>query len=235
MLCSVLTRDYGKRGFILKGLRKSRKRPQSVKEPGTVISLVYYFHPDRNLHIINECGIVESRREFHEDLGKIYTLSFILETVDKTTGEGTGETGIYPLLSGAIDTLAGLEEHVFLTAFFLIRLLKIYGLLPPFGVCAECGQRNPEKFHLMGADLKQLCERCAPPSWNGSLTRTAGPGYFSRLTERFIMHAQSYRFSKMPPEGYSAVEAKKLVLVLVGFLEGYFHIRINSKKFILSE
>jgi DNA repair protein RecO len=81
----IFTKEYGKRGFIFKGLKKSRTRPQTVTEPGTIVNVVYYYSEKRDLYIVNEFSIFKHYSEIRKDLAKIYTLFFILEITEKTT------------------------------------------------------------------------------------------------------------------------------------------------------
>jgi DNA repair protein RecO (recombination protein O) len=234
VVCSVLTADSGKRDFIFKGLRKSKKRSLAAKEPGTIISLVFYSHPERDLCVIKECSIIEAHGVFHENLDKIYQLYFILEVVDKTTGDGPADQKIYTLLEGAIRSLALASDHAFLSPFFLLHLLRIHGLLPRFGECATCGSVNPQSFYIHSPDLRQVCAKCAPSTLAGLSTKSGQFRGFSRSAGEFIAASQLMKFSNMEFARYTAREISDLFDVLVSFVEQYYHVKLNSKGYILT-
>lgn len=232
IVSSVLTSDAGKRNFLFKNLRKSRKRPLAAKEPGTTISMVYYSRPERDICIIKECSIIESHRVFHEDLDRIYRLYFILESVDKTTGEGPEDQRIYSLLEGAIRSLALTSHHAYLPPFFLMHLLRIHGLLPRFGECASCGIVDPPHFYIHSPDLRQLCAKCAPSSLSGLTTKNGQFKGFSRSIGEYITLSQRMKFSNLDFSRYPIQEISKLLTILISFVEQYYHVQLNSKGYI---
>ena len=118
ILCNILTREFGKRKFIFKGLKKSRKRPNNVSEPGTVSSILYYFKENKEIHTINEFTIIEQYLNIRNNLTSIYNLYFLVESVDKTTGFNADEEYIFNLLSSGIEALAHTDRPYHLSAFF---------------------------------------------------------------------------------------------------------------------
>ena len=106
ILSNILTKEYGKRKFIFKGLNKSKKRAQSAKEPGTILRIVYYFNESRDSYIVNEFDVKKYYFNIRENLEKIYNQYFILEVVEKTTGYNDTMQNVFNLLIAGIDTLS---------------------------------------------------------------------------------------------------------------------------------
>ena len=71
----ILTCDYGKKRFIFKGLKKSRKRSIAAVEPGSVINLLYYNHEDREFQIVSEFTQLMSFTEIRNDYDRIIGLT----------------------------------------------------------------------------------------------------------------------------------------------------------------
>lgn len=201
-----------------------------AKEPGAHINLVYYYHPEKNLYIINECTVIEAHREFHEDLNKIYHLSFILECVDKTTAEDNHEGKIFDILLAGIKTLVRTEQYSQFSSFFILHLLKLHGILPPFGECKSCGKIEPAAFHLDGTDLREICSECAPASWSRN---NAGP-CFTKSAQAFLKHTMTRKFGDMDRGACPERELHDLLLVLGNFIEQYYHVRLKTKPFVLN-
>ncbi len=105
VLCSILTREFGKRKFSFKGLKKSKRRSRSAADHGTILKLVYYYHENRDIHIVNEFHIDSDCTELRDDLNKIFHLCYLLEVTDKTTAFDDKNNYSFELLSAAIDTL----------------------------------------------------------------------------------------------------------------------------------
>ncbi len=223
----VFTRDYGKRSFVFKGIRKSKKRSLAAAEPGSVVELVYYYHEERDFFIVNECAALKTHYSIRDDLAKILHLYLALEVVEKTTGFNDPNERIYDLLAAGIDALAGTPHIRQFTAFFLIRLLKIHGILPHFSRCRQCGSEEFTRFRLESADLMPVCARCLG-------VRGEGAGLFGPDTRAFIGSAVKSRFSSIDHARHAEDQMRMLVFSLCLFIEGYYHIELKSKRMALS-
>ena len=117
IFCKILTKDFGKKKFIFKGLKKSRKREKAATEPGTHISLIYYYRENKEINIVNEFNIQNQYSEIRDDLQKIFHLYYLLEIVEKTTGFEDVNKTFFELLKAGIDTLSKTEYNINLTIF----------------------------------------------------------------------------------------------------------------------
>ena len=131
-LVKIYTREYGKRNFVFKGLKKSKKRSPLITEPGTIAKLVYYFHEDKALHTVNEFEVSGHSNQVRDDLKKILLLYFLVETTEKTCGFNDCNQSIFNLLVAGLDTLNDTPHIEHLSVFYLIHLLKLNGILPNF-------------------------------------------------------------------------------------------------------
>lgn len=220
------TREFGKRSFVFKGLRKSRKRSVAAAEPGTVLDLVYYFHDGRDSHIVSEFSIGKQHREQSGNLSKLLYLFLVLETVDRTTGQNDPNRTVYELLAAALDALADTERPAHLAAFFILHLLRIDGILPNFSSCRGCGRADFSAFALDLADLSPHCADCA----RGRGMRRHLP----RAAMEFIRTSLCTRFSNMELAAWDDGTVLDVLFSLCLFIEGYFHIMLKSKEMIFS-
>jgi DNA repair protein RecO (recombination protein O) len=220
LLCTVLTRDYGKGRFVFKGLRKSRRRSHAAAEPGSVTSLQYYHRDERESSIVKESSVNRHFPQIRKDLEKIYHLAILLETCDRTTAPDNSGVLLYGYLLAALERLASTPSPAHLTAVFLLHLLKINGLLHVNRACGVCGRSGYASFTLDRSDLKTRCDRC------GDGHRLPSP------IMEFIEQALSVKFADIQTALYGRGPVLDLIYQLLLFIEGYYHVQIKSKDFI---
>ena len=151
----------------------------------------------------------------------------MLELVDRTTGHGDPQPRIFALASAAIDALAETANHVHLSAFFLLHLLRFHGVLPDFRRCGACGRTDFLSFTLDTPDFLPVCERCTGGRGTG--------GSMLRAEARdFVAAALSTRFSDLDIGSFSAETVLSLLFHLTLFVESYFHCEIKSKGMLFS-
>lgn len=227
IVARVLTAEFGKTNFIFKGLKKSKKRSLAAGDPGTLLDLMYYQHDNREFQVVHEFRVVRHRPDIRTDLARILHLYYLLELVDRTTGHGDPQPRIFALASAAIDALAETSNHVHLSAFFLLHLLRFHGVLPDFRRCGVCGRTDFSSFTLDTPGFLPVCERCT-----GS--RAPGGSMRGAETRDFVAAALSTRFSDLDSDSFTAETVLSLLFHLTLFVESYFHCEIKSKGMLFS-
>ena len=225
IFCKILTKDFGKKKFIFKGLKKSRKREKAAAEPGTLISLIYYYRENKEINIVNEFNIQNQYSEIRDNLQKIFHLYYLLEIVEKTTGLEDVNKIFFELLNAGIDTLSKTEYNINLTVFFIIHLLRFQGILPDFRNCRNCGTEIVSNFSLSFSDLNPICHNCSKS--NSKL--------LDHNSRKFIILSLSNKFHSINHDEFDQVKFTNLLFYLSLFIEGYYNIEIRSKEFILSK
>ncbi len=236
ILAVVLTREYGKRKFIFKGLKKSRRRPQSGAEAGAVVSLMYYHHEGRDASIVNEFQLKKHHREIRNSLDKIFHLAFMLESVEKSIGFNDENSVVFDLLAAGIDALSETEKPAHCTAFFLVHLLRLHGLLSDLTHCKVCG-KTPERYTLDASDLNPICRDCAGENEKKNIPGTivSKTIFLGRAASEFLVQSQRVKYSVMALDRFSDHVVLDLIFFIALFLENYFHCSLKSKEFVLSE
>ena len=143
LLATIYTHDYGRKNFLIKGVRSARGRQKnSFFQPMSNIELVWYDKESRNLQIVTET----SNRIFYHELQtqpiKIALGIVIIEVFYHAIKEEEEKnTELFRFLER---TFVELDHHssrlinVFL--FFLIHLSRFLGFHPQNGV------KDPSKF-----------------------------------------------------------------------------------------
>lgn len=232
IICNYLTVDSGKRKFIFKGLRKSKKRSLSATEPGTVANLVYYYREDRESYIVNDVTIEKYHASITADLKKIFHLYFILESVDKTTGYDVRDGMLFKLLLAAIEVLSKTEYPAHLSAFFTLHLMKNHGILSDLSTCKICGKRFSSRFTLDVIDLRPVCGNCLGADQAGPWERSA---LLSASILDFIGDCAGQKFSEISHIRYGESDVLDLLFNYSLYIENYYHTELKSKSFIFSD
>lgn len=231
IICNYFTIDAGKRKFLFKGLRKSKKRSLSATEPGAVANIVYYFRDDRDSYIVNDVSIEKYHASISTDLMKIFHLYFILESVEKTSGYGVRDEQLFKLLLAAIEVLSRTEYPAHLSAFFIFHLMKGQGIISDLDSCKICGKRFSSRFTLDVIDLRPVCGSC--------LGDDRGPTQGSTLLPpdmiEFMRECAIRKFSAIAHSGYRENEVLDLLFSYSLYIENYYHTELKSKSFIFSE
>jgi DNA repair protein RecO len=222
LLATILTENSGKRKFSFRGLKKSRKRPLSAGEPGTLLHLVYYYHDHRDIFTVNEFNILYQPAKIREDMERIFTLYFLLEVTEKTIGFDDDSRNIYKLLDSGVRTLNETGYVTHLSVFYILHLLRFLGIIPDFLSCKMCGNETFSQFILEISDLTPVCGAC----YNGSLD------FLGVTTREFITASLSTKYSDIALSRFDGKEMSKLLFNLVLFIENYYHITLKSKEFL---
>lgn len=224
----VFTKEFGKRDFLLKGIKKSKKRPGVISEPGTIANLVYYFHEDRNSYIVNEFKIHTHYLNIRDNLSSILLLYYLLEIVEKTTAFNDTNKLIFNLLSSAIGIISKTEYKAHFAVSFILYLIKLHGILPDFTRCKKCGCPSSVKSAIDAADFHPVCADCQSTLNLKTVT-------FSCSTMDYLMTSLNIKFLAIDHSSFNGNDIQNLLFHLTLFIENYFHINIKSKNLFFSE
>ncbi len=227
VLARIFTREYGKRNFVFKGLKKSRSRAPSAAEPGTRLELVYYYHDTRDYHTVNEFKVSSHSIRIRSDLKKILHLYFLLDIADKTTGYNDPSTPLFRLIDSGIHALAETENAEMFTAFFIIHMLRIHGILPDLSRCKVCGREDFKAFSIDTTDFFPVCDSCGARRTGGSLA-------LGRDAREFIRQSLVSKYAAINHAHYDSAEILNIVFYLALFIENYFHAELKSKDMLFS-
>lgn len=232
IVCNYFTRDFGKRKFIFKGLKKSKKRSLSATEPGSVASVVYNFREGRDAYIVNDVSLEKYYSSITGDIRKIFHLYFILESVEKTSGYDVADEAIFNLLRAAIDALSTTEFPAHLSSFFIMHLLKEHGILSDVDSCKICSKRNFGSFSLDVADLGPICSSCIAGNPSGPWQRSS---LMNKEMGDYMRECMVRKFNAVDNARFRENDILDLLFNLSLFMEHYFHTELKSKSFIFSE
>lgn len=220
-ICSIYTKDLGRERFVFKGIRKSHKRPRSATEPGTILDIIYYTGNSGALNTVSEFDIASSTLAIRQSSGSIFSLCYMVELVDSTTGTGDSNERIYSLLCAGIDTLAKAESPLHFIIFFTARYMALQGIMPELSSCSWCGGSGESGLFIDPASLRASCAICS-----------GGGRALNRDAARYLRESLSNKFTKIDLQGYSGESISPLLYSLTAYIENYFGIKIKSAEML---
>lgn len=223
-ICSIYTRDHGRKQFIFKGLKKSRKRPVSLSEPGSVIRITYYSKENSPVNTVSSFEHILLAPAIRKEAVKIHALYYIVELVEKTSGEGDSAAGLYNLISSGIEALEKTVTVMHFNLFFTIRYMAMQGILPATGRCVHCGAENAASYDVDSHTLTFTCSSCSDYEGADISGRTAD----------FMRRSESERFSLIETAGVPEKEVSLLFIKTAGFIENYFGFRFKSLDMLMT-
>lgn len=222
-ICSIYTKNSGKDKFIFRGLKKSKKRPRTASEPGSVINFVYYSGKNGKFNTISEFDIPATFSTIRQSTVKIFSLFFMLELVDLTTGLSDPNIKIFNLLSAGIDNLSKTDYPLHSTVFFTVKYLLLQGILPDTGTCLWCGNDDHDKLIIEDAGLKTSCINCSDYQ-SAALN--------NRETE-FVNKCVNLKLDKIDCIQYNEKNINSILAVLINYVNSYYSINLKSGYIII--
>lgn len=217
-ICSIYTSDHGKKQFIFKGLKKTRKRPVSLSEPGSVIHLSYYSRENSAISTVSSFDPLLLTPAIRKDALRIHSLYYIVELVEKTSGEGDPVPGVYNLIASGIGELEKTVPVMHFNLFFTVRYMSMQGILPLTGRCRHCGSGDARSYDVDSHTLAFTCSACS--EYEGA---DIGPG-----TALFMKRSRSDRFSTIDTSAAPDAEVSLLFMKTAGYIENYYGFRFKS-------
>lgn len=221
-ICVVFTKGSGRERFVFKGLKKSAKRARTASEPGTVLDIIYYTGIS-GINTVSEFDILTSPDTVRKKSEKIYSLWYMLELINLTTGYSDPHPEIFSLLSAAIETLSATEFYLHLCTFFTVRYMMMQGIFPDIERCSWCGNTSVSLF-IEKTGLRTSCLNCGD-ALNASIGIDG---------TRFLNLCVSTKFNKIGCSDLSADSAARLLTVLVDSINSYYQISIRSTALLLT-
>ncbi|MCL2156087.1 MAG: DNA repair protein RecO [Leptospirales bacterium] len=221
-ICSIYTKNSGKEKFIFRGLKKSTKRPRTASEPGSILSIIYYGRDER-INTISEFDILSNNSAIRKNSEKIFSLYFILELVDLTTGLSDPNSKIFNLLSIGIDTLYNSQNPKHFIIFFTIKYLMLQGVLPDLSRCVWCGNNDAKALLIDNDKLRVSCLLCADLS--SALVKSKGTEFMNECVKN--------KFNKIECENYSEEDINPVLAIIIRYINGYFNIKLKTEAFLM--
>jgi len=132
LIVDSFTSEWGRKSFMLKGVRKSRKSNRaSLFQPMHILDLDVYFKDTRELQWIREAVFPGPPPMFTLDVRKSAQALFLAEVLKKTLHHEEKDPELFGFLSSSIEYLEHAGEGYFsFHLVFLFKLTRFLGIYP---------------------------------------------------------------------------------------------------------
>lgn len=217
----IYTQNHGKRTFIFKGIKKTKRRSQAAIEPGSIVHLVYYYNDQKSMFHVKEFSLLQDTASIRDNYQAMITLFLLLEVVEKTSGQNDPNLTVYKLLKGAVDTLHKTDAYTVLALSFIIHYLKLTGIMPDYFHCSLCHKEIIDDLYLTEYNLTVYCNQCAPH--NSFMFKAIAPLIYDMLSKKFLDIEISL---------YNSLDIQKFLFHTLLFIDHYFNIHIKTKELL---
>lgn len=132
LICTMFTRAYGRRNFLIKGYRSARARKRhSYFQPMSIIEVVYYHKDSRELQMVTESHNRHFWQTLQTDPVKITLGMVVVELFQLTVKEEEPNDALFDFLGRVLIALDAREDrliHIFL--YYLVQLSGHLGFMP---------------------------------------------------------------------------------------------------------
>ncbi len=158
---TVLTHDRGKLTCIAKGVRSVKSRRNPHVEPLNRVKLELW--RSAHHHYLTAATAEERFGEFKKEMASLSSAAFMAEATDRLVEEEQNHPELFNLLDEGLGLLNFYpEKHALIREGYLVKLLKLLGLLPSFRACSRCNTKLPaQTAYLDPAQNTLQCEPCA--------------------------------------------------------------------------
>ncbi len=186
-IVTLFTEEEGKISVLAKGARAKNNRFGSSLEPGTVVQVVYYTRPSRELQTLTQADIVERSRKMTESMATLTTALHMLDLAHAVTDTGHRHPEVYRLLVEALRAVgAGQGRLPAILLGYRLKLIHLSGLSPGLHECVRCGrvlvvsgERAQVAFDVRAGGV--LCSSCAAGAGDDRMEHPAAGGGRIRL------------------------------------------------------
>lgn len=162
-LITVLSRDYGKLGFVCRGIRKMASKNAVSCTPFVQSELMFEYKEQATLFALKSARVLISHHRLREDLEAMSIAQVMAEIADKSLQQGNNDgeaaAAFFDLLSLSLTRLDSDPDRWLVLGQYLAGVLAIEGLEPTVDECVLCGSTQIQTVSIEDGGF--LCANCA--------------------------------------------------------------------------
>lgn len=224
LIVDLYSRDFGKIGGLLKGIRTEPGKFASNLETFSFNEVIFYHKRDSGLHLVTQCDLKDSFERVRTSIDKITTASFMMELINAVMQPEDKNEEVFDLALNCLNELKTSPFPEKILTIFKIKMLTLSGFKPHFDSCIACDEKilGQAKFSLSLGGL--LCERCQ--------RRDLSSRSIFRGTIATILHIERSEFKVALNLGMNPQIKKELEIILNAFLNFHLERELKSQKVI---
>jgi DNA repair protein RecO (recombination protein O) len=158
-LLTLYSREQGKLRAIAKGARKPGSRKGGHLEPFSRVRLL--LGKGRELAVVSQAEAVETNSALTENLEALGYASYVVELLDRFSGDHDENAGLYRLLRDTLQRLTAGEDLQLAVRYYEVRLLDQVGFRPQLLNCLNCQKEIKAQDQYFSFELGGvLCPDC---------------------------------------------------------------------------
>ena len=222
IIVDFYTRDFGKIGGLLKGIKTEPAKFASTLEPFSHNEIIFYTGRTSSLHLVSQCDLVDGFNNVRQSVLKVGLACFMMELLDAVMPLEDKNEEIFDLSLACLRELAVTSNAERISTIFKIKMLALSGFKPHFDSCVSCGDRifGVSKFSLSLGGL--LCVKCCAKD-------PASRSIF-RGTIATILHIEKNDFKNSLNLGMNPEIKKELDVILNAFLNFHLEKELKSQR-----
>jgi len=133
IIARIYTEEYGMQSYIVNGVRSSKSKTNRIAifQPLTVLEMVVYYKPDRDLHRLSEVKPVYPFQHIPFEVMRSSMALFVSEMLNKTLKEEAGNPPLFRFLEDSIIFLEeAQQDYENFHLVFLLKLAAFLGFVP---------------------------------------------------------------------------------------------------------
>ena len=163
IILKCFSKEKGKLTFMVKGVRKSGKKKNSISyfQPLTILQAGFLYRENKQLLFFKDLDIEEPLNSIHQDIKKSTVVMFLSEIIESAVQEEEVNQQLFSYLENAIHWLDTHQQTQNFHIAFLIRFSKYLGIYPELNQLKEQIDVNNNQFEnnkLNDKDLSKLGE-----------------------------------------------------------------------------
>ncbi|MCX7726592.1 MAG: DNA repair protein RecO [Chitinispirillaceae bacterium] len=189
LLATLFTREYGRIGAIVKGIKRRESR-NILFERGYEIEHLTYLKVGRELQLITECRIVEPFQKIRYSVEKTAIRDLIFEFLLISVKDSEPSSKMFDFLKEFLVTLCHFENNLERLTLYASRILfdlaTLLGFEINFNQCRSCGKPSFECEDLF-LDIEKgylVCQRCFNGVTECQVPRSAIEYFYSSSYEK---------------------------------------------------
>lgn len=193
VIFTLLGESQPKSRYIVKGIKKSKRRPIVACEQGSYIQLDYYFHINRDMYNIKELTVVNRFENAKQNYCGFLLIAYLCDLIQAFYPDGDVYHKSFKILYLALNYLNSGQYRPVLIPFFKIRILEEIGLISRELICHSCNRpfTELESCHLEAWNFEIICSDCNTISHNSK-------PILALLSELFYKNYKTLLADKIP-------------------------------------
>lgn len=134
VIVRMYTEEFGLQSYLVNGVRSAKNKTNKIAlfQPLTLLDMVVYFKPDRDLHRLSEVKTSYPFQHIPFEVAKSSMALFMSEMLTKTLKEESSNPALYQFLENAIIFLEeSPADYENFHLVFLLKLASFLGFSPP--------------------------------------------------------------------------------------------------------